>query len=131
MNRRTASIGLAGCALLLVAAAGQPRALEAAVPGVWEISGIPGLRADARRCVQSAAALAVVEHRGQACASSLVSEQGTSAVIHYSCKGGGFGQSKLTLITPRSLRIETQGISRGAPFNYTVQARRSGNCRTH
>ena len=50
------------------------------------------------------------------------------AEIIYSCAGGGFGQSKVEQITPRSLRIETQGISRDAPFHYVVQARRVGNC---
>ena len=131
MDRRLASLGLGATALLLIAAGAQPRALASTPPGVWEISGIPGARAPVRRCVPRTAALAAVEHRGQNCTSTLVAEQGASALIHYNCGGGGFGQSKLTVITPRSLRIETQGISRGAPFNYTVQARRAGNCPAH
>jgi hypothetical protein len=32
------------------------------------------------------------------------------------------------LITPRSIRIETQGISGDLPFNYVLQARRVGDC---
>jgi len=32
------------------------------------------------------------------------------------------------LITPRSIRIETQGISDNLPFNYVIQARRVGDC---
>ena len=51
-----------------------------------------------------------------------------STVIQYSCPGGGFGRSTLTMITPRSLRIETQGISDNLPFNYVLQARRVGDC---
>jgi hypothetical protein len=34
----------------------------------------------------------------------------------------------VTLITPRSLRIDTQGISGGYPFHYQIHARRVGNC---
>ena len=40
----------------------------------------------------------------------------------------GFGQSKVTLLTPRSMRIETQGISGNLPFNYQLHARRVGDC---
>jgi hypothetical protein len=34
----------------------------------------------------------------------------------------------MTVITPRSIRIETQGISGDLPFNYVLQARRIGEC---
>jgi hypothetical protein len=50
------------------------------------------------------------------------------AEIHYTCGEGAFGQSTVELLTPRSLRIETQGISDNAPFHYVLQARRLGNC---
>ncbi len=130
-RRRIASLGLAAAALALIGAAGQPRALASTSAGLWEISGIPGVNGPMRRCVSRTAALAAVEHRGQPCASALISDEGRSAVIHYSCRGGGFGQSRMTVITPRSLRIETQGITGGGPFNYTVQARRAGNCPSH
>jgi hypothetical protein len=34
----------------------------------------------------------------------------------------------MDVITPRSLRISTQGISDNLPFNYLLQARRVGEC---
>ena len=57
--------------------------------------------------------LAQYEHRHKSCSRSVITDNGSSTVIEYSCPGGGFGRSKLTMITPRSLRIETQGISEG------------------
>ena len=59
---------------------------------------------------------------------TVVSDRGSETLISYTCNGGGFGQSKVTLITPRSLRIETQGISEKLPFNYQLHARRIGGC---
>ena len=53
---------------------------------------------------------------------------GSSTAIDYSCGGAGFGHSEITVLTPRSLRIETQGISDGLPFNYVLQARRVDDC---
>jgi len=35
----------------------------------------------------------------------------------------------MTLITPRSLRIDTQGISDNLPFHYQLYARRVSDCR--
>jgi hypothetical protein len=125
------AFAFAGTALLVaaaVAAAPHPVALSKAAPGLWEIAGLPGAKAPVRECVGDIAALAQYEHRRKSCSRSVVSDQDDSTVIQYNCPGGGFGRSKLTLITPRSLRIETQGISDGLPFNYVLQTRRVGDC---
>ncbi len=132
--RRARSV--AGCcaaiaAALLLAAAARPSALGQTRPGLWEISGLPNAGTAVNQCVADTALLARVEHRGVSCKQVVVSDNGTSTVIDYSCSNGGFGRSKLTVITPRSLRIETQGISAKYPFNYVIQARRVGNCPSH
>ena len=127
---------IAGClggaaALLLLGAAQRPSALAQTSPGLWEISGLPNAGTAVRQCVANTALLARVEHQGQTCKQVVISDNGTSTVIDYTCATGGFGRSKLTLLTPRSLRIETQGISANYPFNYVIQARRVGNCPVH
>ena len=127
-------IGVCGAglaAVLLLSAAQHPRALAPTSPGIWEISGLPGASAPLRQCFADTALLARVEHRGQPCTQSVISDAGATTVIEYKCPQGGFGQSKMTLITPRSLRIETQGISSGFPFNYVIQARRVSDCGVH
>jgi hypothetical protein len=118
-------LALAGAGL---AAAAGPAALSGASPGLWEIDGIPGARAPARECVADVAALSQFEHRRAICSRTVVTDAGNSTVIQYQCPGGGFGRSKLTMITPRSIRVETQGISDSLPFNYVLQARRVGDC---
>ena len=97
-----------------------------AEPGLWEISkaGSPAVKL----CVPNLAVLAQYEHRNARCSRSIIRDDGAQATVHYSCAGGDFGQSDVTLVTPRSLTIETQGISRGLPFNYVVNARRIGEC---
>ena len=122
-----ASAGGIAAALALIAAQ-QPSALAQAQPGLWEISGAPGARAAVRQCVADVAALARFEHRSNSCTAKLLKDAGSSAEIDYSCGGAGFGHSKVEVITPRSLRISTQGISGGLPFNYVLQARRIDDC---
>ncbi len=127
---------LAGCcagaaAVLLLGAAVQPSALAQTSPGLWEIAGLPNAGTAVRQCVADTASLARVEHRGLSCTQVVIRDGRSSTEIHYTCPKGGFGRTKLTVLTPRSLRIETQGISANYPFNYTIQARRVGDCSAH
>lgn len=132
--RRLSGI-LAICAasggLLLLGAARSPGAIALASPGLWELTGLPNAGAAARQCLANTGALARLEHRGQNCQETVISQSATTAVIHYTCANGGYGQTKVTMLTPRALRIETQGISENLPFNYKIQARRVGDCPAH
>lgn len=112
---------------LALAAARQPAALAGSSPGLWEVTAA-GNRPAARLCVADLGQLAQFEHRGKSCTRVLIENEPTTAVIHYTCQGSDFGRTKITAITPRSLRIETQGIAANAPFSVVLQARRVGSC---
>lgn len=130
--KRMARIGLAGLmtvAAAFVVAAASPRALMPAMGGLWEVSQRADGHGAQRICVASPVTLAQYEHRQARCTQSIVSDSGTQTLISYTCADGGFGQSKVTLLTPRTMRIETQGISGNLPFHYQLHARRVGDCR--
>lgn len=116
-------------ALLLAAAASAavvPPALHG--PGLWEVSRSASGEKAERRCLADPALLAQWEHKGQHCTRMVISSGTSRAEIHYTCTGGDFGTSRVSVLTPRSVRIHTQGIAKGAPFAYTLHARRIGNC---
>lgn len=106
----------------------MPRALAPAMGGLWEVSRSATGHNPTRICVATPDLLAQFEHRQQRCTRTIVSDNGAETLISYNCPGGGFGQSKMTLITPRTLRIDTQGISDNLPFHYQLHARRIGSC---
>jgi len=108
--------------------AAQPSVLAKIAGGMWEISGTPGSKEPVRECVSDVAMLAEFEHRGRNCSGHVLSDSGSSTLISYKCGDAGFGQSKIEVLTPRSLTISTQGISDQLPFNYVFQARRVGEC---
>lgn len=114
-----------------VAASSGPSILAGAKPGLWEISGGPTGRTGQRVCLADVTRIAQLQHRVQRCDQHVVRNSAGLAEVHYSCAGGNFGQSKISLITPRSFRVETQGIADNAPFHYVVQARRLGECGGH
>ena len=128
--RRLAIAGIGGIGLVAaLAAAATPAALSQIEGGLWEVArtGVQPVRL----CVANPVALAQFEHRNTSCTREVLRDAASGATIHYSCPGGGFGHSSVKVITPRSLRIETQGISANAPFKYVLQARRVGNCPSH
>jgi hypothetical protein len=113
---------------LTLTAAQEPSVLTKASPGEWELGGIPGAKGPMRECVGNLRTLAQYEHRSHSCTSQVISDKGNSTVIQYSCGSAGFGRTQIDVLTPRSLRISTQGISDNMPFNYVLQARRMGDC---
>ena len=114
------------CALaLLMGGASLPRAM--AGPGEWEIGKDAAERGE-RVCLPDPAMLMQWEHRAKPCARTILNASIDRAEVQYSCPGGGFGTSRVQVLTPRSVKIDTQGISNGLPFNYVVHARRVGDC---
>jgi hypothetical protein len=108
-------------------AAQRPPSLARVEPGLWEIDRL-GPDARPRICIADPMTLASYEHRGKTCTRVVISDGPEGVLVHYTCVRGGFGESKLNVLTPRSIRIETQGISDDLPFNYILQARRVGEC---
>ncbi len=115
--------------IAVVTVAASASLFATAEPGLWEISKTGAQ--PVKLCVANTAMLAQFEHRTSRCSRTVIRDSGSAATVHYSCPGGDFGQSDLRLVTPRSLSIQTQGISGNAPFKYTIQARRLGNCPSH
>jgi hypothetical protein len=125
--RRVVILSLAALPAAALAAA-PPSALAKVAGGLWEISGVPGASAPVRQCVADVLTLAQFEHRSRTCTHTVITDDGSSTLIRYSCGAAGFGHSEIDVITPRSLRIATQGISDELPFNYVLQAHRVGDC---
>ena len=127
MIRTLAILSMAGAALALGGAKG-PAALAEVKGGMWELGGLPGTSSPTRACITDIQQLTRYEHRAKSCSSKAISDNGRSTVIEYSCGGSDFGRTKIDVITPRNLKINTQGISDSLPFNYTLNAHRIGEC---
>jgi len=109
-------------------AADMPKALAGVAGGLWELSGIPGAKASAKQCVADPVDLAFVEHKAAECSHQILADSGDTLRLSYRCSGAGFGQATIKVVTPRSLRVDVQGIADGAPYAYVMQAHRLGDC---
>jgi|SRR4051812_1848480 hypothetical protein len=128
MNRWKQLLILAApAAAVALSAASRPAALAQVNGGLWELTGSQ-FKQPLRQCVADSMLLAQVEHRGKNCSRTVITDGESQTVIEYKCAGGGFGRSKISVITPRALTIETQGISDNFPFGYRLEAHRIGDC---
>jgi hypothetical protein len=121
-------LGAAAGLALLGAAPARPSALGGVQPGLWEVSRSAAGHGARRLCLRDMLALAGVGHPGERCAPRVLSERAGLVVLELSCPAGDFARSRLSVLTPRSLKLESQGIHRGAPFAVTLHARRVGSC---
>jgi hypothetical protein len=128
--KRTALLSAAVAGLVALGGAQNPSALATTSGGYWEVIGVPG-SGPIRQCIGNTRPLTQFEHRRETCQRTTISDSADRAVVEYVCPSGGFGRSEVTVLTPRSLRVETQGISGGLPFHYVLQARRLGECSAH
>lgn len=112
---------------LLLGGASLPQAMVG--PGEWEVGKNAASRGE-KVCLPDPAVLMQWEHRSKQCKRMIISSSLDRAEVNYTCVGGGFGTSKAQVLTPRSIKVDTQGIADGLPFSYVVHARRVGACQT-
>jgi hypothetical protein len=126
-------------ALIFVAAAAAPALTQQPArtpvlgrlePGLWQLRSLGGgLGQAAPVCIGDPAILAQLQHRRSNCSRSLVSSNGDTVALRYSCDSAGMGHSTIRVETPRLARIESQGVDGGIPFEFRAEARRIGPCR--
>jgi hypothetical protein len=121
---------LVGGAALTAAAA--PRlhitAFSRIQPGAWQLRELGGSAAPQRICVRDPNELVQLRHPGVACSRFVLNNEAQSATVHYTCTGAGYGRTTVKIETPALVRIESQGLVNGEPFQIAYEARRSGPC---
>lgn len=131
MARATAVVLLATGMLVATTAhadAPQTSVLATIEPGQWQLHDTDD---DSRRnlCVRDPRVLLQLGHADTAqCSRFVVSQSPRELTIHYTCPGAGHGRTTIGLVTPRSIKLETQGIAGGLPFQHVYAARRTGGC---
>jgi hypothetical protein len=122
-------VGIVAFAVPASAAAPTIAALAKLEKGRWQVRELDNAVAPTALCLGDPARLLRFEHRAVGgCASEILGNGPASATVQYNCRGRGFGHSTLRVETPRSVRVDTQGMSGGRPFSYRLEAQRIGTC---
>lgn len=128
---RIAVVGLAGLAGFAAPAAGSGQTLamlDEIAGGRWELRvREPGV-APQQMCVSSGRRFIQLRHQADSCASLIIEDGQSDVTVQYSCRGRGYGRTHIRKESARLLQIDSQGIAEGLPFQFTAEARRTGDC---
>ncbi len=103
-------------------------ALSRLQTGRYELKEVGSLAEPRVVCLADAAMLIQLQQPDTQCSRLIVADGADSTTINYTCVSGGHGRTVVTITTPRSFDLQTQGISSGAPFDIDYQGRRVGAC---
>jgi hypothetical protein len=125
-------LGLACSVMLATPGTAQApvSALDALQTGQWELrnTGNSGRGQTRSICLRNAGQFVQLRHGGADCPQRVLRATARAITVRYECAGTGWGQSTISVETPRLAQIDTQGIDRGSPFHNSYEARWTGNC---
>lgn len=130
MGLLVGTIALASGALGGTLSAGPSPAdnvLDTLREGQWELR-TRGSQSVQRLCVRGGLGLIQLRHPGKVCDRLVLEQTSYSILIQYTCKGSGFGRTRLRRESPELVQIETQGVAEGLPFDYASEGRWAGSC---
>lgn len=117
-----------GAAMAQPAAAPTLTAMRAVAPGNWSLRAAGSPEAARASCFSDTAAFLRLRLRNAQCSRFVIEDTARLSTVHYTCPGIGHVRTTVHVDTPRSLRIESEGIADGMPFADAYEARRIGNC---
>lgn len=107
----------------------QPLAmLDQIESGRWELRPREAGAEVEQLCVRDGRKLIQLRHRAANCERLIVSDAATEVTVQYTCRGQGYGRTRIRRETGRLVQIESQGIADGLPFAFSAEARRVGEC---
>jgi hypothetical protein len=102
-------------------------ALKGVEQGQWQLKDVDGAPPQ-RLCITNPSSLLQLRHGGAQCSQFVIENSAHVSTIRYTCPGHGYGQTTITVETPRLVRVDTQGVLDGAPFAVELEGRRTGVC---
>ena len=96
--------------------------------GNWELRTRDATGKSERLCMGDARRLIQLRHPAQACEQLIVSDGASEVTVQYTCRGRGYGRTKIRRETNQLIQIYSQGIVDGMPFVFSAEGRRVGAC---
>jgi hypothetical protein len=101
--------------------------LDRLQPGRWELRERDG-GSVRTLCVSSGRKLLQVRHFGESCQTFVVEDTPGAVTVQYTCPATGSGRTRIRIENKGLAQLESQGVERGRPFDFSAEARRVGDC---
>jgi hypothetical protein len=128
-SRMTGKLGLATLLLVipLTAGAAELGMLDGLAKGAWSLR-IRDDGSQQRICVRDGRELIQIRHKQPGCSRFVVEDGADEVIVHYTCRGNGYGRTSIRRESSGLVQVESQGIVDGAPFAISGEARYGGGC---
>jgi hypothetical protein len=128
-SRMTGKLALAALLLVapLTAGAAELGMLDALTKGAWSLR-IRDDGSQQRICVRDGRELIQLRHKQPGCSRFVVQDDANEVVVHYTCRGNGYGRTSIRRESNGLVQVQSQGIVDGSPFAISGEARHSGSC---
>lgn len=126
-----AAVGMLAAASLAVPALAQRvqlAMLDRLEPGLWELRLREVGGGVERVCLRDGRRLIQLRHPAAACDRLVVDDTASEVAVQYTCRGQGYGLTRIRYETPRLIQLDSQGVANGLPFAFAAEGRRVGNC---
>lgn len=120
--------GLFALAVPAVAQAPTLAMLGQIEPGRWELRMRAPESGVRHVCVQDGRELIQLRHPWPNCQKVVVRDTTLEVAVQYTCKGHGYGLTRIRRETARLVQVDSQGIVDGLPFAFVAEGRRIGDC---
>ncbi|MGY6550956.1 MAG: hypothetical protein ACXIT4_03560 [Erythrobacter sp.] len=124
------ALGVLVTAAMPQAASAQPQGLAMLArlaKGEWTIKHRDG-SPDRKLCVRTGQEFIQLRHPESRCNQFVIEDAAVRVTVQYTCPDNGFGRTSVRRETASLVQIESQGIANRLPFQFTAEARRTGEC---
>lgn len=111
-----------------IAQGGSLGMLDGLAKGEWTLRQRDG-GAERKICVRNGRELIQLQHKQANCNQFVIDDEAGEVTVQYTCPGNGYGRTGVRRETSTLVQIESQGIANGLPFQFSAEARRTGDCR--
>lgn len=128
---RIAGIGcVLACALVMPVSGDGPQLsmLRQLQTGAWVISHRPPGKGTERICLKDGADLIQLRHKRPNCERRVLDDSPTDVAVQYTCRGYGYGLTRIRRETDRLVQIDSQGVANNLPFSFSAEGRHVGAC---
>ena len=121
------ALGVLGLVAPATAQAPSLALLDGLEKGAWELRYRDG-SPSRRLCVRTGREFVQLRHSGPTCGRYAIEDGDSQVTVQYSCKGDGYGRTRIRKETPALVQLDSQGVAGGQPFAFSAEARRVGGC---
>jgi hypothetical protein len=118
----------AGLAVPATGQRGPVSMLDQLESGRWELRSHNDRSQPEQICLRDGRRLIQLRHPLASCERTTIAEDRNEVTVQYTCRGRGYGRTHIRRETGRLVQIDSQGIVDGAPFDFTAEGRRIGDC---